>query len=928
MIRLMSRMVSWLRSVTGRQRLEGEMEEEIRFHLDARAADLAREGMDFKQAMRQARLEFGGVASHKDGMRRSLGLRWWDELWGDVRYATRILRKSPGFTLIAVSSLALAIGANTTIFSVANEMLFERLGVPHPRQLRLLAITEPDNSIVHMSWGSDIQLPNGQSQRNAFTYPIYQQLRDRNRDDNKVLEDIFAFKDIGRVNVTVNGLAQSANAQLVSGNFYRQMQVQPMLGRTILPSDDREVGKGPVVVISDAFWNRAFGRAPGVVGKMITINMTPMTIIGVNPLGFTGAESVQWSPDLFAPLSMMPMLRETFGDPAPIMESTQLYWLQVMARTKAGVSDEQARTSLDLVMNAAIRSVNTIGKNDAVPHLMIEDGSKGLNVAQMMYAEPLHVLLAMVASVLIMACANMANLMLARASARHREMSVRLALGSGRWRLLRQVLTESLLLSTAGGTAGLLLGYFGRTALPKFMATAWTTGELQVPFNWKVFAFTAGITIGTGIIFGIFPAWSATRVGIGVSLQRGVQTASRRRKAWSGKAIVALQVALSTMLVVAALLFLRTLVKLNSIDPGFRAEHLLMFQVNPPTKQYPPPRDVRLGLQLEEALRAVPGVQEIATSDVAPVSGSDMNGGFEVQGRPEEKFSSEDRDHYPYFAHVGVHYFSTMQIPILAGRGFTAQDTETSQKVSVINQTLARKFFGSSNPIGQHFRQHEGADAAHNPWIEIIGVCADSRYEHMKRLSQAVHYDLLRQQIVVGGLTYLVRTPMKPEAVVPSLRAAVQRVDRDLPLMDIRTMEQQIGDDLQQERMFASLSAGFGVLALMLACIGIYGIMAYTVVQRTNEIGIRLALGAERGQVRGMVLREAGGLAVIGVASGLVVALGLGRLVKSLLYGLQPADPLSLAGAGCLLLGLALIAGWVPAMRASRVEPMEALRHE
>lgn len=914
-----ARLRSWLRSVRGRRRVEVEMEEEIRFHLEARAADLVRQGMEPKQAMRQARLEFGGVATHKAEMRHSLGLRWWDELWGDLRYAARILRKSPGFTLIAVSSLALAIGANTTIFSVANETLFERLGVPHPEQLRLFAITTPDNSVVHMSAGSDIQLSNGQWLRNTLTYPIYQQLRAQ----NKVLADIFAYNQIGRVNVTVNGLAQVADAQLVSGNFYQQMQVQPVLGRSILPSDDRGPGKGPVVVISDAYWRRNFGRSPDVLGKVITINMTPMAIIGVNPRGFTGAESVQWSPDLFIPLTMMPLLREAFGDAGPILESTRLYWLQVMARTKPGVSDEQARTSLDLVMNAAIRSANTIQKTDAVPKLMLVDGSKGLNIAERMYAEPLHVLLAMVAGVLIMACANMANLMLARASARQREMSVRLALGSGRLRLLRQVLTESLVLSFAGGLLGGLLGYLGRTALPNLMATSWTSGPLQVPFNWTVFTFTAGMTVGTGILFGIFPAWSASRAGIGAGLQRGVHTASRRRRAWSGKAIISVQVCVSTLLVVAAGLFLRTLVKLNSIDPGFKADHLVLLQVNPPSKQYPPPKDVRLGLQLEETLRAVPGVDGLTAANIAPVSGSDMNGDFQVEGLPAPKLANGDEDRYPYLADVSADYFAVMRIPLIAGRMFTAQDTEGSPRVSLINQTLARKFFGNQSPIGRRFRQHDDG-----PWIEIIGVCADSHYNSMRRKPPAVHYDLLRQQNVVGGLTYILRTPMKPEAIVPSLRVAVQRVDSNLPLMNIRTMQEQIDADLQQERMFATLSAGFGVLALTLACVGIYGIMAYTVVQRTNEIGIRLALGAERGQVRGMVLREAGMLAVLGVATGLAVALWLGRLVKSMLYGLQPADPLSLGGAGCLLLLVALVAGWVPATRASRVEPMEALRHE
>ena len=920
---LFARMRSWLRSAMRRPRLEQEMEEEIRFHLQARAADWVRKGLPASEAMRQARLEFGGVATHKDSMRRSLGLRWWDELRGDLRYGAHILSKSPGFTLIAVGSLALAIGANTTIFSAANEMLYARLGVPHPEQLRLLTLTGDDNVVIHMSWGNSRDLPNGVVWHDSFTYPIYKQLRAQNR----VLQDIFAFKDLGQVNVTIDGNAQAADAQLVSGNFYAQMQVKPVLGRAILPADDGAGGSGAVAVISDGLWSRVFGRSPHVIGKTILVNMTPVTIVGVNPKGFTGAQSVQTSPEFFMPLSMISLLRAPLGDSGPLLSSTKLYWLQLMARVKPDISPEQARASLDVAVSAAVRATTTLEKGETLPHIQLEDGSKGLNFSALLYAAPLHVLLTMVAGVLLMACANMANLMLARASSRQREMSVRLALGASRSRILRQVLTESLLISFIGGTLGLALGYLSRAALPNLLESTWSNAKMQVPFDWKVFAFTAGLTIGAGILFGIFPAWAGTHVEIGVALKQAGKTATRRRGAWSGKAIVTFQVALSTLLVVAAGLFLRTLINLNSIDPGFHPENLVLFGIDPPSKRYPAPNDIALHVRLEDALRSVPGVEGVTASDIPLLSSSDANTGFFIEGAPEVKYVPGDTSHYANLAHVGTDFTSVMKIPMVAGRTFTRQDTETSQSVAIVNQALVRKFFPHENPLGRRFSP-EGHLDKDTKWIQIIGVCANTRYAQLRSDPPPLYFALYRQQTEAGGLTYIVRTSRKPETIVPSLRAAVRRIDPDLPLMDVRTQEQQIAANLQQERMFASLTSGFGLLALALACVGIYGIMAYTVVQRTNEIGIRLALGATRRQVRGMVLREAGWLAVLGVATGLVVALGLGRLVRSMLYGVQPADPIALALAGFLLLLVALISGWLPALRAARVEPMEALRHE
>jgi predicted permease len=492
------------------------------------------------------------------------------------------------------------------------------------------------------------------------------------------------------------------------------------------------------------------------------------------------------------------------------------------------------------------------------------------------------------------------------------------------------VLAESLLLSFMGGIFGLVLGYLSRSALPRLVANGWDYSDINVPFNWKVFAFTATITIATGILFGILPAWAATHAEIGAALKQGAQTATRRRHAWSGKAIVSFQIAVSTVLVIAAWLFLRTLINLNSIDPGFAVDHLVLFEIDAPSLRYPAPKDVALHARLEEALRAVPGVEGVTTSDAPLLVGMQMITGFYPEGAPEAEFSPGGNptvmSSLPYAADVGTDFISVMKIPMVAGRAFNSQDTETSPKVAIINQALADLFFPHQNPVGKRFSA--GPNEKDRKWIEIVGVCANTRYSSLRTNPPPMHFGLYRQQPEVGGLTYIIRTPMKAEAIIPSLRAAVHRIDRDLPLLDIRTQRQQIDADLEQERTFASLSSGFGLLALMLACVGIYGIIAYTVAQRTNEIGIRLALGARRGQVRGMVLRESGWLAFIGVAAGISVALGLGRLVASLLYGVKPADPLSVLGAAVLLLAVALSSGWIPARRASRLEPMDALRHE
>ena len=915
-----ARIGSWFRAAGSRARLEREMDDELAFHLDQYTQDLIRSGIPSEEAARRARIELGGIAVQKEEMRASLGLRLWDDLRADLRYAFRMLMKSPGFTAIAVGSLALGIGANTAIFSVAKQVLLDRLGVPHPGELRLFRWVSPKHSVAHHVWGDWNDSDDGNVTSTSFPYPIYQQLREQ----NKVLQDLFAFKGTGRLTATVDGEAEAVQGEMVSGNYYQALGLTPALGRAILPADDAVPGSGAVVVISDGFWTKHFGRSPSVIGKVIAINSKPFTIIGVNSADFTGVKNAHTSPELFVPFSVQPLI---LPRPGSVLDDASLWWIQIMARSKAGVPDRTAQAALDTSFQAELRAVAHPKKDEAIPQLIVADGSRGMNDVGRMLAKPVYVLLALAGLVLLLACANIANLLLARSAARQREMGVRLALGARRSRILRQVLTESLLLSLLGGGAGFLLGYLGRNAIPRLMTSPWETNNFNGRFDWTIFAFTAGISILTGLIFGVAPAWTATRTQVSSELKDNTQTATHRRKGLAGKGIVTFQVALSTLLVVGALLFARTLANLDAINPGFRTDHLLLFSIQPPRAQYPPPTDVALQHRLEEKLAAVPGVESLTLSTEALIANNVDIDNFVPIDMP--KPSSGNSDTSAWDNAVGNSFFSTMGIPIVAGRGFNSGDTETSPKVAVVNRKLAQQFYPGVNPIGRKFRGISAGINGEQVPFEIVGICPDTYFNSLRTDPPPTYFVPYRQiHDVSGGMTYEVRTHVAPASIIPLLRRAVQSVDRDLPMIDVRTQTEQIDDTIQQERIFADLTAAFGILALTLASIGIYGIMAYTVARRTNEIGIRLALGAQSRQILTMILRETSWLAVIGVAAGLGAALLLTRFLESMLFGLKHNDPATMVASAVLLFVVALLAGFIPARRASRVQPMQALRHE
>jgi len=909
-----SRFATWWKAVRRPDALDRQIAEELEFHIESRADDLIRSGMPRSEALRRARAELGSLAAARENSRQARGTRFLDELRGDMRYALRMLANSPGFTAIAIGSLALGIGADTVIFATAQHALLDRLHVPHPEQLRLLWNTDNDD-VAHRFWGGWHQGLGGKNETTSFTYPVYAQMRK----ENQTLAQLCAFKNFGSMTATIDGQAESVSTQMVSGNFYATMEVQPALGRAIEDRDDAASGSGPVVVISNEFWTKRFGRSPAVIGKIMDLNGTPVTVIGVNPPGFTGAFGAQRSPEVFLPFSMQPVLAPWGA--TSLLTNTDLWWVMMMARIQPGPTDASIEAHMNAIFRAAVRGTVKVKAGAKMPVLLLQDGSRGQN-SDAQLAKPIDLLLGLAGFVLLLACANLANLLLARASARQRELTVRLAMGASRRRILKQILTESLLLSAMGGATGLLLAFGARNIIPRLLADPWGPPAFNATFDWGIFAFTAAVSVAAGVAFGLAPAWQAARVNVSAGLKETASTTTHRRQGLAGKTIVMLQVGLSMILLVGAGLFVRTLVNLDGAHLGFRSDHLLLFDLNPPATRYTGGKDLALHRLLEQRLTNLPGVEGVTLSQNPLLAGVVSNGPFVRSGAPKT-----EPEHNAEYDTVGDTFFATMGIPLVAGRGFNDSDTETSRKVAVINRTLANEVFPNSDPLGQTFR-----DGEFNPQlITIVGICADAHYDRVQGRVKPTYYMPYRQHgdpKGAMGMTYEIATRIKPEAMLPELREAVRSVDANLPLDNVRTQAEQIAATMQQERILADLTAGFGVLALVLASIGIYGIMTYSVSRRTNEIGIRMALGAQPVRVLRGVLGEASWMVALGATLGLASALALGKVVASLLYGLKPWDPATFALSGTLLILVALGASWIPARRAARVDPIKALRHE
>jgi predicted permease len=891
------------------------MDEELRFHLDSYTQELIRRGIPPDEAARRARIELGGVTTQKEKMRASLGLRLWDDLRADLRYSARTLVKSPVFTAVAIGSLALGIGANTAVFSMMRAALFTNLPVPRPAELKQLQWTihgkdQPMNDL----YNSVITHESGNIISSAFSTQAYQDLR-----KSRAFSDLVAFSDSGRMSISFEGDVEPGRVEYVSGNFFSALELKPQAGRTILPSDDEAPGKSSAVMLSDAFWQSRFARSPAVIGKTIEVGRIPLTIVGVAPPGFTGL-SIYSRPIIFLPLSMNPIL-------SPSERSTRLadpetWWLGVFGRIRPGVSNVQAEAATAGIFRQTVRE--TLKSRSMTPggpnidlnsmRLQVIPGSRGENPYWRDTFQTDAILGALSFLVLLLACANLANLLVARAASRQKEMSLRIALGAGRARILRQAYTESLLLALLGSIAGTALGYVSRNVVPRLL------GQGHPSFDPAVFFFALGLGLFTCMLFGSLPAWRAMNADTQDGMRETTQMTARRSRARLGKSLVVIQIALSVMLVAGAGLFLQTLRNLLRVELGFQPERLLLFELSlgPQYKT----QDARAAAyeQIAERLAAIPSVTSASYSTDVLIGNDTSTSNFDIDGETK-------RERRAWENVVGLHFFETMGIPLLSGRGFGNQDTTNTQLVAIVNEQLAHDFFPNRNPIGQTF--NSGSAGSHG--IRIVGVCGNTRFKDLRDTPPPTFYLFSRQIADYGpgaSMTFVVKTASDPKAVASSIHRTVSAFDSDLPVYSLRTQKEQIDRTLQSERLFASLTSGFGILALVLACIGIYGIMAYTVARRTSEIGIRLALGAPRRRVMEMILSEAFGLAAIGVTAGLGATLLLTRSLETILFGLRPDDPLTFVLSGLLMLVVALAASFIPARGAARVNPIEALRHE
>jgi predicted permease len=903
-----ARLRSFLKSAIYRSRMESEMEQEMRDHMERYTNDLILQGLPPEEAQRKARAEFGTIEARKDECRDALGLRLWNDFHADLRYALRMLRQSPAFTAVAILSLALGIGANTAIFSLAETIFLQLLPVQNPEALKILAWTSGPNNPSEMNWGTC----HSQTAHYcySFSYPLFEELRR----DASGFSSLFAFKSLAST-ALVNGQAEPVHLTLVSGEYFSGLGAPPILGRNISVQDERQ--KEFVAVISDGFWEQRFGRDPNVLGKHISISDRSLTIIGVAPSAFQGLHPSE-RPDLFVPITLQ---AEIAPQPAPqgndpsFLNKPNYWWVELAGRLKPDVTESAARESLNLVLQRAVKTQLGNKRADTV-YLRLEPGAKGYDDLRFAYSKSLSVLICVVGLVLLIACANLANLLLARATARQREMGVRLALGAARGRLIRQVLTEGLALAGSGGALGLLLGFWSRNVIPSLLGVAWQPSPLRAHFDVRVLAFTLGVTLATGLIFGLAPALGATSVDVNSSLKAGSrgQTPNRVTQ-YAGQAIVVSEISLSALLLVGAGLFLRTLFNLQAVPLGFDPERIILFTIDPPHNRYSGEKQIAFFKQLEDRIVAIPGVEFSTLSNVALLSGMDNSGAIRRPGHGNALFTFWENA-------VGQNFFETMQIPILRGRAFDIHDRTNLAKMVVINETLAKDLFPDSNPIGQTLGT--GNDSRG----EVIGICRDAKYASLRDAPPPTAYFLYSQRHLFGAMTAAVRTHAAPAIIVTAARKIVAGIDKDVPILAVRTQTEQIAASLKNERLFAALTVGFGVLAVLLACIGIYGIMAYSVARRTGEIGIRIALGAVSRGVLLMILRETLTLTLTGIVIGIAASLALTRFVATMLYGLKSNDPITLVIALLLMTVIALIAGWLPARRASRLDPMVALRQE
>jgi predicted permease len=844
----------------------------------------------------------------------------------DLRLAVRVFLHTKSWTLVVLVSLALGIGANTALFTAVNGLLLQTVAVREPERL------------VRFNWGGKNELVRSSSDygfsgawgtrnlRGTFSFAIFEQFRAANR----TLTDLAAGSPMGALNIIVDGDAQLASGYQATGNFFSLLGVPAAVGRVFGPADDT-VSVPPVAVISHAYWTKRFAGAPSVLGRVVSINGQPVTIVGVTPRDFAGIQRLGGDPpDVMVPLAYDAVFSPPRQIPNEKPQATRMtqptnWWLQIVGRLKPDASIEQTRANFATVfqntakagMAEYMASLTTEEKNladnrqrgDAVPELLVKSAAHGYYDIDPQAQRSAGFLAVVVVIVLLIVCANVANLLLSRAASRQRELSIRLSMGATRARLVRQLLTESLLLSGLGGVLGALVGYWARALLP--------FGE-KAPLDWRVFGFVAGVSMLTGVVFGLLPALRATRVDLAGAMKASGRSVIGSRTTLS-QGLVVLQVAMSLMLIVGAGLFLRTLENLRHVDVGFDSRNLLMFNVNPGLNRVDADRSAQLFARVLERLSALPGVTASALTRVTLLSGSTSTSSLWTQGQT----STTPAEGQMFMMDVSPTFFATMGIPVLRGRAFSDRDDKAAPKVAILNEAAARVLFPDGNVLGRRI----GGSFEKSGEFEIVGVVRDVKYASLRNPGPPTMYKCAWQTSATG-LSVVLRTAGDPMAMTATVRAAMREVAPTVPIREFTSQTEQISKRFAQERLFALAYSAFGALALALACIGLFGLMSYSVSRRTTEIGVRMALGAQRRMVVGMVVRESMLLVAIGAAVGLGGALWAGRFVEAVLYGLPAHDPATIAAAVALIAAVAAVAGFLPARRASKVDPMVALRQQ
>ena len=837
-----------------------------------------------------------------------------ENLFKDLRYGFRGLLKRKAFAAIAVITLALGIGANTAIFTLVNAVMLKTLPVQNPHELVLFSDMTGE--------GTSLEDSPRVGKWTRFSYESYKYLRDH----NDSFQDIAALRS-GPSSLSVRQTESQANAaarssgHLVSGNYFSLLGVRAMIGRVLTPEDDK-AGAEPATVISHRYWKQELNSDASVVGKRFIINGTNFTIVGVTPPEFFG-ERIRRPPDFWLPLSFHPQieLRKSF------LEDPQAYFLMPLGRLKPGVTIEQAQASVNLNLRQFLTqqagSQLTEERQRGIQNTYVElvDGSGGISGLRVLYSKPLHMLMAIVGMVLLIACANVGSLLLSRAASRKAEISLRMALGATRWRIIRQLLTESMLLALIGGVCGVLLAQWGVTVLVNMVARE---APLDTRPDVEVLAFTAGVAIVAGLLFGLVPAIQASKTDLASAMKEKTRTANRFWRVSLSAALVVMQVGLSMVLLTGAGLFARSLAKLRSEDVGFDRTNMLLVSIDPRLAGYKPAELPGLYQQVIERVSTVANVQGVTVATYSPFSGHQRTSSVQVPGFTPEP----GQDPLVEDMLTGPKYAQTLGIPLIQGRDIEARDTASGPLVALVNEKFVERYLRGQNPIGRTFTFDDDTDK--NSFIEIVGVIGDVKtQDNREPVVPAVYRPIFQvQDQSAYTVNIQVRTNGDALAVGGPVLQMLNQIDDKLPTYDVTTLQQQMAQRLKQDRLLARLVSFFGALALLLACIGLYGVMAHAVARRTNEIGIRMALGAKGGSIAWMVLRETLVLVAAGLALGIPAALLLARLIETQLFGMSPTDPLTLIAAAIVLTVVALLAGYIPARRASRVDPLTALRYE